>query len=773
MEYLINLRQHKKLTGIGNKAESLKKLISLGFNVPTTFVLSYDIQSKYLERPTETKSRLLAEITDKLSCEKTYAVRSSSSLEDSSERSYAGQFTSFLNIGNAQDIMEKITQVWASLSMPDQSIYAQKPGESKNPSMAVIIQEMVQAAWSGVAFSINPVSGRSQTIIEAVKGSGESLVQKGVTPMRWTLNNGEIEGDEIKNGLGKEVLIDIETQLKNLCDKVKSQIDVEWVYDGNELYFVQWRPVTVSRFPVIFSNHISREVLPGMIKPLVWSVNIPLVNSAWIKLIEKIMGKLDLSPQDLSSSFYYRAYFNMGTFGALFKKLGLPPNSLENLMGRKKSSKKGSFKPSFKALIYLPTLTVFLIHFYTLLRRFRKQIKRFYNKTTELEKALNDRISLANYQSHFNAIDQHCRDISYYNIVIPLYMNISNTFLQKKLTRNDLSLEALDMAADFPEIKDYDPNPSLQFLGNLWNGFSKETQNMIIEEGGSFDQNIKGLDQFRHGIETFNTNFGHFSESGNDFSYPQWKENTDYIINMIKHFPSHEKDSASKEQSTVIQKVRKSSVYKRAAKMRLYREMISSLYTKTYGLFRILFLDMGRQLVELGKLDNAEDIFYIDLDYLDKLVESKDQNFIRDAKTHIEKVKKEMSELREIDLPSIIYGEQPPQISGIDTTDIYHGIPASIGYFEGEIRVIKSLDDFDHMIDNAILVIPYSDVSWTPILLRAGAIVSESGGILSHASIIAREMGIPAIVSVDHACRIKEGIKATVDGQNGILILQD
>ncbi len=50
------------------------------------------------------------------------------------------------------------------------------------------------------------------------------------------------------------------------------------------------------------------------------------------------------------------------------------------------------------------------------------------------------------------------------------------------------------------------------------------------------------------------------------------------------------------------------------------------------------------------------------------------------------------------------------------------------------------------------LLIPFSDVSWTPVLARAGAIVSETGGMLSHCSIIAREMGIPALVSVPNAC---------------------
>jgi len=63
----------------------------------------------------------------------------------------------------------------------------------------------------------------------------------------------------------------------------------------------------------------------------------------------------------------------------------------------------------------------------------------------------------------------------------------------------------------------------------------------------------------------------------------------------------------------------------------------------------------------------------------------------------------EPSELKDIDLPSVIYGEQAPQLTGLDARDIFHGIPASMGYFKGEIRVIKSLDDFDHLSEEHAL----------------------------------------------------------------------
>ncbi len=64
-------------------------------------------------------------------------------------------------------------------------------------------------------------------------------------------------------------------------------------------------------------------------------------------------------------------------------------------------------------------------------------------------------------------------------------------------------------------------------------------------------------------------------------------------------------------------------------------------------------------------------------------------------------------------------------------------------------------------------MIPYSDIGWTPLFAKAKAVVSESGGMLSHCSIVAREYGIPAVVSVKNAMKIKENAIVAVDGFKG------
>lgn len=77
------------------------------------------------------------------------------------------------------------------------------------------------------------------------------------------------------------------------------------------------------------------------------------------------------------------------------------------------------------------------------------------------------------------------------------------------------------------------------------------------------------------------------------------------------------------------------------------------------------------------------------------------------------------------------------------------------------------------MFMGAVLVIPFSDISWAPLFAQAGAIIAESGGMLSHSSIVAREYRIPAVVSITNACHIlKDDMLVTVDGFKGEVIIK-
>ncbi len=740
--------------------------------MPETFVIPKHVQKSHSIDPIKVREQILLEIDQIDKKGHSWAIRSSGEMEDLESHSYAGQFATVLDVNGPREIFDAIEKVWASSMAVSEGPYIKESAAGKEPSgMSVIVQEMVRPVWSGVAFSINPVTGRNEYVMEAVKGSGVQLVQDGVRPFRWTWHQHTWDGDVEPEEDLKEVLESLVPGIRKLHQTFGGAVDVEWTYDGKKLYYLQCRLVTVSEFPTIYSNHISREVLPGMIKPLVWSVNIPLVNSAWIRLLEGLLGKLNIEPEQLSKSFYYRAYFNMGTMGALFRRMGLPNDSLESLMGRKNPSGKSSFKPGLKTMRYLPSMLVFLLSNLSLERKFQKEYARITARTDLLTEELKV-IGAADYDRCFEEISRIASEAAYFNIVIPLSFQISNRVLQKKLKKRGIPFENLDFVRDFPELSSYDPNESLTDLHHQWESLPIDFRDQIkdIETLRAYKDDPR-LKHMAKEVDHLFQRFGHFSESGNDFSATPWREDPNFVFNLLRQ-PSRA-DAAPREgrgNLTSDSEGIPRRAYRRAGHFRLYREMISSEYTRCYGLFRELFLLTGKSFCEKGWLNDPRDVFYLTLDQHNRLLEDPQEDEAKSTVQMLEKVKQEMEEFREVELPPVIYGDTPPPMPR-KNEEVFEGIPTSPGIFEGKLVVVKGYEDFQKKVEGNILVIPYSDVGWTPLLVRAGAIVSESGGMLSHASIIARELSIPAISSVDHACTLKDGMNGRLDGNNGLLII--
>lgn len=757
---------------IGNKAASLHKMHKHGFLVPETYVIPMKVLVSFSIDKEKVRAQIFREIRPLAEKDTSWAIRSSGELEDHQNHSFAGQFVTILDVVGANDMLDSIEKVWESVKNVREGIYMAASSVANKPSgMSVIIQEMVQSVWSGVAFSINPVTGRNEFVIEAVKGCGAQLAKDGAKPFRYTWYQDTWDYDTEPEEDFRGVLDTLVDGINKLEKTFGGAVDIEWAFDGKNLFYLQCRPVTVSEFPTIYSNHISREVLPGMIKPLVWSINIPLVNSVWIRLLEGLLGKLDIEPEQLSKSFYYRAYFNMGTLGTLFRRMGFPKDSLESLMGRKNPSGNYSFKPGVRTLRYLPSMLRFLLSNLFLKRKFNKKYVHIVAQTDSLKQKLSH-ISASDFYSCYEELTCIVSEAAYYNILIPLTLQISNRILMKKLKKRGILFENLDFVNDFPELSAYDPNEYLTGLQHQWESLPTDFRDQIkdVETLRSYKEDprlkhiVKKFDKLLH-------EFGHFSESGNDFSATPWREDPNFVFNMVRQ--QYRPSPATAERKGNLTSDSKGiplKAYRRAGHFRLYREMISSEYTRSYGLYRDLFLMTGNSFKEKGWLDDPTDVFYLTLNQHNRLIEGIAKDEAKSIRKKVTSVKKEMRDYRDVVLPPIIYGDTPPSVP-IHNAKVLDGIPTSSGIFEGEVVVVKGYEDFHKEVKGKILVIPYSDVGWTPLLVQAGAIVSEAGGILSHASIIARELSIPAITSVDHACTLNDGMKGRLDGNNGLLII--
>ena len=281
--YISPLAKRMNLPEIGNKAHSLLFLQRHKFRIPVTFILSSQAFEDYKEDEQAVIERLRRELAELPDLE--YAIRSSTNLEDTEKYSFAGQFVTRINIRGIDNILNAIQEVWKSTLPESMNHYQLKASTRGNPvKCPVIIQEMVHAIISGVSFSKNPVTNLTEIVIEAIEGHNEDLVQRGLTPLRWRYKGGRwLEGPE--NFPSLSIIKRVAEDSLSLKKRNKKHVDIEWAFNGSHIYYLQIRSVTGNDRVRVYSNRMAREMLPGQIKPLVWSVNIPLVNGTCIQLL--------------------------------------------------------------------------------------------------------------------------------------------------------------------------------------------------------------------------------------------------------------------------------------------------------------------------------------------------------------------------------------------------------------------------------------------------------------------------------------------------------
>jgi pyruvate,water dikinase len=548
-------------------------------------------------------------------------------------------------------------------------------------------------------------------------------------------------------------------------------VDIEWAFDGKKLWFLQLRSITGSSVQQVYSNRMAREMLPGQIKPLVWSVNIPLVNGTKIRILEEITGKLDVRPEQLAKAFHYRTYFNLAALSELFGKVGFSAESLEAMMTSENVS-MSHIRPGIKSLRHIFRFVRFIYSKLGFENYFIRHYEILRKDLENLKTRVTHDFSVGNYPVLYEAVFQAAGKAAYMNVFIPLLMRMYDKKLRKKLTSLKLEYGILDFNRDFPLLPSFSPHQEMEKVRMELHKIPAQ----IIEKCEMPDQlaDYPEARPFLLAFRKFLEEFGHLSESGNDFSVEKWEENPGFMFQLIRKLPVQPSaDGLKSIRDISIPLIRRRSLlksYGKAGRFRLYREQISSLYIFGYGLFRSLFLQMGDELVKAGILPQRNDVFFLTREEIGKILE-KGLEVPQPEYAGIAAMrKKEMDDVKDMVLPSVIIGEEAPAYD-MDEKKSFRGVGTSPGRYTGKISVISGISDFDKMEKGDVLVIPFSDVSWTPILVHAGAIISGGGGILSHCSIIAREMSIPAIVSVDDALCLKDGMRVTEDGSNGIITI--
>jgi pyruvate,water dikinase len=772
MGLIVDVTKRKPPASVGNKAVNLRKLAGIGMKTPQTYAIKWEAYQRYVKDDDRLIDELRTEIAETIEPGKTYAVRSSANIEDSMDRSFAGQFKSVLHAQGVNSVLQAVWAVWSSAQTPAVKTYLERHNvPTSELAMAVIIQEMVKPVLSGVALSRNPVTGGDDIVVEAVKGEGTQLVQSGATPLRWVNKKGywveKANGEETDVPLS--LIEEVIAGTRVIAQRLRHPVDLEWVHDGSDLYWVQVRAITTSNNRNVYSNYIPREMLPGMIKPLIFSVNIPLVNSVWIRWMSEITGDLGLKPEDLAKSFYYRVYFNMGALGDIFEGLGFPRDSVEMIMGSlPRGAVRHSFKPSFKTFTRLPWMVWFTIDKWNFGSKMRRALPGLAERVKATPYLDLDEWSESDLLA---AVDRHYKlmqEVAYYNVMGPMLMGMYNNMLKSQLGKRGVEFGNFDLTEGMDEIAEYDPATHLRRLHAQFCALPPEVQEKMrsvsyvefqrMTEAGDFPQKVAQL------IEEF----GHLSDNGNDFSAVPWREQPEMVLQLVTDFAPKKEEGKKVTLSDLKASGMLKFFYKRAREFRLLREQVSGLYTYGYGLFRYYFLALGRHFVRRGLIDAPEDIFFLTFSQVRDLVNGKQP--AEDLRGEVARHKADMERYKDILIPTVIYGDEIPPVHE-PNMDVMSGIATSIGHYTGRVKVVKGIQDFQKVKHGDVLVVPYSDVGWTPLFARAGAVVAESGGLLSHSSIVAREYNIPAVVSVEGATLLPDETTVTVDGHKGEVLI--
>ena len=730
---------------VGAKAATLSQVKRWGYSVPKGWVLGPDDDPNYLIDFLQPSS--LSPLV----------VRSSAIGEDSQQASAAGQYETILNVTSKAELRQAIAQVQASYNHPSAVEYRRR-SSSEEAAMGVLIQPQVQSVFSGVAFSRDPISQQGEAVvIEAVSGSPSQIVSGKVTPEQYRVvvaDNEKLSCLQFE-GSGKvsEALIKQVAYLARRLEKRYLGVpqDIEWSYDGQNLWVLQARPIT-TLLP-LWTRKIAAEVIPGVIHPLTWSINSPLTCGMWGEIFSIVLGErakgLDFTKT--ATLHYSRAYFNASLLGEIFLGMGLPPESLEFLTRGASMSKP----PIDSTLANLPGLTKLLKRELDLDKDFKSDYRQvFIPGLTELSNVVIAELSLDQLLTRIDLILKLLHRGTYYSILAPLSAAIRQAVLGAKEEQIDNSVT--------PEVA------SLRAMRVL----AEDAKQILIAGNYEFkpEQVFAQLAETTQGqrilseIDELIEDYGYLSEVGTDISVPTWRENPQIVrqlfVQLLQAPEVLNLDDARTEQANLVQK-----------RVDL-KGRVTEVYSRLLAELRWTFLALEQIWLQSRVLGEQGDIFFLKLDEIRNLIINSDMAF---RNSLLELVTNRRSQFLQdsqiIQIPAVVYGYNPPHPIApvIDPSDnILLGIPASQGQIQGRVKIVRTLQEAHDIDKNTILVVPYTDSGWAPILVQAGGLIAEVGGKLSHGAIIAREYGIPAVMDVRGATYLlQDGQQVIIDGYKG------
>ena len=751
-----NLSENE-LKSLGGKATNLHHLKKSGFSIPPGFIFSTDIS--------------LADAIKGIGGFPV-AVRSSCSLEDMSGASFAGLYETFLNVNSNDDLKKKIEECFESIKSERVQDYLKVKGikaSFADLKMSVLVQKMIDPLIAGVLFTLNPKNGfEEEFYLEFCEGVGERLVSGHVTPSSCSFNiqtNKIVESsiNQEKTIIEQRALIELIDQAKKIQAFFGSPQDIEWAIDKNgSLHILQSRPIT----SVVFRNDVpeltNADLKDGGISARVCT---PLMFSAYRNALQFSMGdyfrriNLIKNPDDIHwiYSYYGRVYWNAEAVKEGLKLIpGFNEFDFDRDLGIQKDyGDKGPTKTPFNLSSLVGALPI-IIGLYREFRDCEIMIHQFRDSFNQKDEVLKDKLKVL---SRLNDADFY----SWMNEVIQFQLITERNYFRTIYNNSNFQSE---FKTKLKKMKAYQEGDEIELMSSL-EGVAHLNVQEDLEELTKISD-FYGFDSqtYYASREKFLKKHYHHGPAELDLTVARWGERKDWVDDLVKSFHKsikHSQSELEKTKSRLTRGLHFLSEYfflqalERSRNFLKMREEMRSFSTRAYYLLRLGIIEFGRR----NGLNDL-DVFMFDLNEIGSYSrgEIKALPSIENRILHYRGYRSFVSPNE--------FGGQILQKRDQDVSGGLRGLGCSAGEKIGRARIILDIHNTHHLTKDDILVTLFTDPGWTPVLARVGGVITEVGGLLSHAAVTGREYGIPAILNLTKATQhIPDGSLIRINGKSG------
>ncbi len=720
-------------------------------------------------------------------------ARSSANAEDLAGASFAGLHDSFLNIKNYPELLRAVIKCWSSLWTGRSIAYRAKNGiPNHSVAMGVVIHEFLPASASGVIFTQNPVTGnKNQMLVNATIGIGEALVGGVATPDEILIDkkSGKVLHQTLAakveqilanadGGTRTEVVADPQSNRLSITDSEVSMLaqigrtiedgfgcpmDIEWVSYQGKVRVVQARPITTDNTSSSKTEEWLQSFkvrLNGMLLEYFPAPMYPFDRSALLSLVEATLNRLGDSGLNLPAAAETIIQHPTGEIGLVIKLPRIGWLSVPRFMrfacrllfqrGESPSRFVECYLPKLESA--LPKLTVDLsqLSSHDIAKRYHEALR------------LRDSVfaARANYfWSGWGAIAllQGWLMLCYGKSWSSVYFSLTSSL---DLPTTQIRKEMVALASAIRG------NPACA---------------QLIGEGLSPAQVMQnGRDELAGVRATFAEFISKYGSRTLDLipmpTSRSWKDDPALVTGFLFTTLDTEKNGVVEPPQPRKLIPRRlvdaftSKILPTVRAMTVERDNVIRAYEEATVPLRRIMLELGRRLTENRLLVREMDVRFLEAGEGLRGLDEGGEVWRSEIRQRIV--------VRKFARPTTIHNWRRPRrtltVGRVAGTELLRGLAASPGVVKGRAAIIMGEGDFGKLEDGDILVCVASNPAWTTLFGKASAVVADLGGPLSHAAIVAREFGIPAVLNTQTATQeLQHGTWYVVDGTGGVVCRDD